>query len=248
MGHRPGLVTSPPAGYKLEVERAVRRVFGSLRRSPSQQLTRSCGVCTGRWPAARRSRRSATDHSSDASTRVLHRPGVNARRWVRIAEQLTRRGGHGADRVPVGDRAQHRGHVLGRHERVGDDRQREEDDEADPLRRLGTLADHAEAGAAPGQAIAEQQEDAEAGERSRRRSASGRQPIASPVAATNAAQIAAVSRSASERPTSTAGRHIGSVRKRSITPLFRSVLSPTAVPIEEVVRFIASRPAIANSL
>ena len=78
--------------------------------------------------------------------------------------------------------------------------------------------------------------------------ASGRQPIARPVAATKAAQMAAVIRSASERPTSTAGRHIGSVLKRSMTPLPRSVLSPTAVPIAEVVRFIASSPAIAKSV
>ena len=63
-----------------------------------------------------------------------------------------------------------------------------------------------------------------------------------------AAQIVAVSRSASDRPTRTDGRHIGSVRKRSMTPLFRSLLSPTAVPIEDVVRFSASRPAMAKSL
>ncbi len=68
------------------------------------------------------------------------------------------------------------------------------------------------------------------------------------MSATIAVQSAAVSRSASERPTSTAGRHIGSVRKRSITPVERSVLSPTAVPIDEVVRFSASRPAIAKSV
>ena len=78
--------------------------------------------------------------------------------------------------------------------------------------------------------------------------ASGRQPMSKPVAATKKAQMTAVSRSASERPTSTAGRHMASVLKRSITPLPRSELSPTAVPIEEVVRFIASRPAIAKSL
>ena len=59
-------------------------------------------------------------------------------------------------------------------------------------------------------------------------------------------QTAAVIRSASERPTSTAAGHCGSVRKRSITPVVRSVLSPTAVPIAEVVRFKASSPAIAN--
>ena len=96
--------------------------------------------------------------------------------------------------------------------------------------------------------VAEEQEDAEA-RRDRRRA---RHRVASrspgPSRATNAAQMAAVMRSASERPTSTAGRHIGRVLKRSMTPLPRSVLSPTAVPIAEVVRFIASRPAIAKSL
>ncbi len=76
-------------------------------------------------------------------------------------------------------------------------------------------------------------------------SPSGRQPMIRPVIATNAVQIPAVSRSASERPTSIAGRHIGSVLKRSITPLPRSALSPTAVPIADVVRLSASRPAIA---
>ena len=33
-----------------------------------------------------------------------------------------------------------------------------------------------------------------------------------------------------------------------MTPLFRSVLRPTAVPIAEVVRFSASRPAMAKSV
>ena len=62
------------------------------------------------------------------------------------------------------------------------------------------------------------------------------------------AQMAAVNRSATERPTSTAGRHMGRVRKRSMTPVLRSVLSPTAVPMAEVVRFRASRPAMAKSV
>ena len=60
--------------------------------------------------------------------------------------------------------------------------------------------------------------------------------------------MAAVSTSAKLRAASTAGRHMASVLKRSITPLPRSLLRPTAVPIAEVVRFIASRPAIAKSL
>ncbi len=74
----------------------------------------------------------------------------------------------------------------------------------------------------------------------------GRQPTTSPVTATMAAQTTAVDRSASDRPTRTAGRHIGSVRKRSITPVLRSVLNPTAVPIEDVVRLRASSPAMAK--
>jgi len=41
---------------------------------------------------------------------------------------------------------------------------------------------------------------------------------------------------------------MGRVRKRSMTPLLRSLLSPTAVPIAEVVRFSASRPAMAKSV
>ena len=65
--------------------------------------------------------------------------------------------------------------------------------------------------------------------------------------ATMAAHRAAVSRSANDRPTSTAGRHIGSVRNRSMAPVERSVLSPTAVPIDDVVRLSASSPAIAKS-
>jgi len=41
---------------------------------------------------------------------------------------------------------------------------------------------------------------------------------------------------------------MGRVRKRSMTPLLRSLLSPIAVPIAEVVRFSASRPAMAKSV
>ena len=52
----------------------------------------------------------------------------------------------------------------------------------------------------------------------------------------------AVKRSVIERPTRTAGRHIGSVRKRSMMPPLRSLLSPTAVPMAEVVKLSASMP------
>src|SRR5437763_3045753 len=57
----------------------------------------------------------------------------------------------------------------------------------------------------------------------------GRQPMTRPVRATMSAHRAAVDRSARDRPTRTAARHMGRVRKRSMTPLLRSVLSPTAV-------------------
>ena len=52
-----------------------------------------------------------------------------------------------------------------------------------------------------------------------------------------------VRRSAIERPTKTADRHMGRVRKRSIIPSCRSVVRPTAVPMVEVTRFRASSPA-----
>src|SRR5437763_5456833 len=70
----------------------------------------------------------------------------------------------------------------------------------------------------------------------------GRQPMTRPVRATMSAHRAAVDRSARDRPTRTAARHMGRVRKRSMTPLLRSVLSPTAVPIAEVGR-VPGRPA-----
>ena len=75
----------------------------------------------------------------------------------------------------------------------------------------------------------------------------GRHPTTRPVTATMVAHTTAVSRSANERPTRTAGRHMGSVRNRSMTPVLRSVLRPTAVPMAEVVRLRASRPAMAKS-
>ena len=51
-----------------------------------------------------------------------------------------------------------------------------------------------------------------------------------------------------ERPTNTAERHMGSVRKRSIMPSCRSVLRPTAVPMVEVTRFSARMPASRKSM
>ena len=69
-----------------------------------------------------------------------------------------------------------------------------------------------------------------------------------PVAATIAPHTAAASRSEIDRPTRIAVGDIGSVRRRLMTPVLRSVLRPTAVPIAEVVRFMASRPARTNCL
>ena len=44
------------------------------------------------------------------------------------------------------------------------------------------------------------------------------------------------------------GRHMGSARKRSMSPVLRSVVSPTAVPFDDITRFIASNPASAKSV
>ena len=78
--------------------------------------------------------------------------------------------------------------------------------------------------------------------------ASVRQPIARPVKATIDTHKAAWSRSASERPTSTADRHIGKVENRSIAPVVISETNPTAVPMAAVVRFNSISPGIAKSL
>jgi hypothetical protein len=61
------------------------------------------------------------------------------------------------------------------------------------------------------------------------------------------AQSREVSRSASDRPTKTAERHMGRARRRSITPSWRSVLRPTAVPMVEEMRLRAKMPASTQS-
>ena len=58
--------------------------------------------------------------------------------------------------------------------------------------------------------------------------------------------MVAVSRSVTDRPVRTAQAHMGSVRSRSMKPVATSLVSPTAVPMLEVVRFITSRPGITN--
>ena len=89
---------------------------------------------------------------------MLHGPGVDAGGRVRVCPEVTGGGGDSADRIPVGDEADDGWHVLGWHQRVGDDREGEEDYQADTLGGLGALARDAEAGAAPGQGIAEEEE------------------------------------------------------------------------------------------
>src|SRR5690348_11140605 len=54
-------------------------------------------------------------------------------------------------------------------------------------------------------------------------------PISSPVMTRIVAERALVTTSASVRPASTAGRVMGSERKRSISPLWRSSFNPSAV-------------------
>src|SRR5690348_8894382 len=93
--------------------------------------------------------------------RVLHGPGRDGRRGIGVAPQVAGGGGDRADRVPVGDEPQDRGHVLGGDQPVGDDGKGKEDDQADALRRFGGLAHDAEAAAAPGQGVAEEQEQRE---------------------------------------------------------------------------------------
>jgi len=68
---------------------------------------------------------------------VLHGPGLNGARRVGIAEQHAAGRGHGAHRVPVGDRRQPRGHALRGHEDVRHESQREDDDEDNdvPIKR-----------------------------------------------------------------------------------------------------------------
>ena len=60
--------------------------------------------------------------------------------------------------------------------------------------------------------------------------------MAKPVNMTMATQSMDDRISEIDRATSTAGGHMGNVRKRSITPVLRSLLKPTAVPIAEVVK------------
>ena len=72
--------------------------------------------------------------------------------------------------------------------------------------------------------------------------------MARPVSATIVLHSAAASRSEIVRPTRIEVGDMGSVRRRLMTPVVRSVLSPMAVPTVEVVRFMTSRPASANAL
>ena len=75
-----------------------------------------------------------------------------------------------------------------------------------------------------------------------------RQPMHRPVSATIALQRIAESRSDSERPTRMDVGDIGSVCRRSMTPVMTSVARPTAVPGADMVRFRTRTPAMTKSL
>ena len=68
-----------------------------------------------------------------------------------------------------------------------------------------------------------------------------------PVTTRTVADSAFVTTSASVRPASTAGRAIGSERKRSIRPLCRSSLRPSAVTKPPKAMFWTMIPGIRNS-
>src|SRR5262249_41216035 len=89
----------------------------------------------------------------------------------------------------------------------------------------GPLADDADAGARPRHRIDKSRKTAKPPIVSATLP-SGRQPIARPVSATIAVQRIALSRSASDRPISAADGHIGSIRKRSTTPLIEAGAEP----------------------
>ena len=72
--------------------------------------------------------------------------------------------------------------------------------------------------------------------------------MASPVAATMPMHSMAARTSATDRPTSTADRHIGKALNRSIAPEVKSLLKPTPVPMADVVKLSNMRPAIAKFL
>ena len=176
---------------------------------------------------------------------MLHRPGTYRSRWVRVSQWVPDCRGDRAHRIPVGHLAQPSRHVLSGHRLVRNDGKWEEDDEpadAPFSGPLETIPRQAQAHESPyvnkrGSSKPAGTEPAEA---------CGRQPMARPVTSTTATVIAAVIRSAIERPTSTAARHMGRARKRSMTPVERSVARPTAEPIEEVVRFSKRRPAMSS--
>ena len=216
-----------------------------LSKRPGYSVVR---VGTGRWPAARR-RRAARPTTARGHHGMLHGPDVDG--WPRGSGCRTAAGTPRSPRSP-GSSWRHVAHPAGMpggHHGVGHDGQREQDDAADTAGPTpGSCWSDAETGAGPRQGVAEEQGHGEAGQRP----TPGSSPVASrwPARSAPRSSTHSVADSTSEidRPTSTADRHMGRVRNRSMTPVVRSVLSPTAVPMAEVVRFKASRPARAKSL
>ena len=99
----------------------------------------------------------------------------------------------------------------------------------------------------PRERVAEQQQQREPARRSRATLVSNEKPMISPVTSRIAIESELVTTSASVRPASTAARAIGSERKRSIRPLCRSSLSPSAVTNPPKAVFWTMIPGIRKS-
>ena len=108
------------------------------RISPSSD----CGSAAASAAPRRRSARSTTRSALSTGCASGH-DGCAGRRHG-IAEQRARGACDGADRVVRGELAQHRRQAVERHERVREERQREDDDEDDALRRVGRADEQAE--------------------------------------------------------------------------------------------------------
>ncbi len=112
--------------------------------------------------------------------RMLHRPRMERPGRVGVVPEHPGPGGHRADGVPVGDGLEPARHVLRRHHRVRDERQREQHDEAERRGRFGALRVHADAGRDPRQRVGEEAAPGRSRPRSRCKLDPGRQPTARP--------------------------------------------------------------------
>ena len=118
------------------------------------------------------------------------------------------------------------GRVLQRDERVGDERQREDDDERGVVDHLGARHQHPDPGHHPGDRVGEDQQ-----QRRSRASASStevwiRQPTTRPVSDMTTRTRTLLTTSVRVRPVSTADGDIGSDRNRSMMPFLMSSARP----------------------